>query len=314
MSKRDETLYEKLQDIYASIDEPDGLEGIGAHLSILSEEQQVVQHTKSGRWTAAQAWYEMELAKNPGDDHTQLKLLDCLRETGQYAPLLRYAQNFLQQTQAVTSPNASDKILSLALEGQWMTADLQGLKLQLQGIDDINPTSKFNLGLSNLLIATADGGEESFLNQLSTLRTSIVGTMTASGTNTLQACHPELGKLHALYEIEALNSKGQEEISRFVEASPKRLDALGSYMTDKQYLLGLRRAAMSARRDKFEQSDIGSNWLNAARLARKAGNTHSAYNAVLQAYACGEKGAKLEEARLLWSDGHQRQAIQALET
>ncbi|KAI7639478.1 hypothetical protein KC322_g20907, partial [Hortaea werneckii] len=32
MSKRDESLYEKLQDIYASIDEPDGLEGIGAHL------------------------------------------------------------------------------------------------------------------------------------------------------------------------------------------------------------------------------------------------------------------------------------------
>ncbi|GAB1729612.1 hypothetical protein NU195Hw_Modified_171t1 [Hortaea werneckii] len=314
MSKRDESLYEKLQDIYASIDEPDGLEGIGAHLSILSEEQQVVQHTKSGRWTAAQAWYEMELAKNPGDDNTQLRLLDCLRETGQYAPLLRYAQNFLQQEQAAKLPSASDKILSLALEGQWMTADLQGLKLQLEGMEDSNPTSKFNLGLSNLLIATADGGDDSFSSQLSTLRTAIVGTMTTSGTNTLQACHPELGKLHALYEIEALNSKGQEDISRFVEASPKRLDALGSYMTDKQYLLGLRRAAMSARRDKFEQSDIGSNWLNAARLARKAGNTHSAYNAVLQAYACGEKGAKLEEARLLWSDGHQRQAIQALET
>ncbi|KAK3065260.1 serine/threonine-protein kinase M1, partial [Teratosphaeriaceae sp. CCFEE 6253] len=49
------------------------------------------------------------------------------------------------------------------------------------------------------------------------------------------------------------------------------------------------------------------------RLARKAGNTHSAYNAVLEAFACGDRAAKLEEARLLWHDGHQRQAVQALQ-
>lgn len=49
----DEILYNKLQDIYGQIDEPDGLEGISAHLRFLSDEQQAIQHAKAGRWSAS---------------------------------------------------------------------------------------------------------------------------------------------------------------------------------------------------------------------------------------------------------------------
>ncbi|TKA23330.1 hypothetical protein B0A50_07538 [Salinomyces thailandicus] len=309
-------LYEKLQDIYASIDEPDGLEGIGAHLSILTEEQKVKQHAKSGRWVAAQAWYESRLADDARDEEAQGALLDCLRETGQYAALLRYAQTFLQPSPisgVATSPQSS-KVLSLAIEGQWMTGDLAGLRSLVGSKDEPNVALDFDVGLGKLLISVADQDYESFSDQISVLRTAIASSMTVTGTSSLQACHGELKKLHALYEIEALNSRGQEDIAHFLEVSPKRLDALGSYITDKQYILALRRAAMRAREDTFTKDDLGSSWLTAARLARKAGNMHSAYNAVLQAFACGDQSTKLEEARLLWHDGHQRQAIQTLQT
>lgn len=313
MSQQAEELYGRLQTIYASIDDPDGLEGIGAHLSFLTEEQQVIQHTKAGRWTAAQAWYELRLAEEPDDADAQISLLNCLRETGQYAPLLRYAQTFLHGEAGNGAGHETTQIQSMAIEAQWMMGDVEGCVLRAGG-GKPTETQESDIGVGRLLAATAAGDDRSLLAQLSHLRTSIARGMTETGTSSLQACHAELRQLHALYEIEAINGSEAQQNTRFFETSSKRLDALGSYTADKQYVVGLRRAIMSTRDDKYEAREVGSLWLSAARLARKAGNTHSAYNAVLQAYACGDVAAKLEEARLLWHDGHQRQAIQSLET
>ena len=73
-----------LQYIYTQIDEPDGLEGLSAQLSILDFNQQILSHRKAGRWTAAQTWYENRLAKEPGNIDVQIDLLTCLRESGQH--------------------------------------------------------------------------------------------------------------------------------------------------------------------------------------------------------------------------------------
>lgn len=77
-------LYETLQHIYAQIDEPDGIEGISAHLKIYTIDQQIIEHRNAGRWTAAQSWYEMQLCAKPNDTELQSNLLSCLRESGQY--------------------------------------------------------------------------------------------------------------------------------------------------------------------------------------------------------------------------------------
>lgn len=79
-----ETLYERLQDIYTQIDEPDGIEGISAHLQVLDIDQQILEHRKAGRWTTAQSWYELQLAENPEDVEVQVNLLTCLKESGQH--------------------------------------------------------------------------------------------------------------------------------------------------------------------------------------------------------------------------------------
>jgi serine/threonine-protein kinase ATR len=79
-----DTLFQHLQYIYAQIDEPDSIEGISAHLHVLDPDQQVLEHRKAGRWTAAQSWYELALAEKPGDPEVQIDLLTCLKESGQY--------------------------------------------------------------------------------------------------------------------------------------------------------------------------------------------------------------------------------------
>lgn len=77
-------LLEQLQDIYANIDEPDGLEGISAHMHALDINQQILSHKKAGRWTAAQTWYEIQLAEKPDDVNVHLELLHCLKQAGQH--------------------------------------------------------------------------------------------------------------------------------------------------------------------------------------------------------------------------------------
>ena len=77
-------LLQRLQFIYAQIEEPDSLEGISAHLQVLNTEQQILEHQKAGRWTAAQSWFELSLAEKPNDAEIQLNLLTCLKESGQY--------------------------------------------------------------------------------------------------------------------------------------------------------------------------------------------------------------------------------------
>ena len=79
-----EPLYERLQQIYTQIDEPDGIEGISSHLQVLNIDQQILEHRKAGRWTAAQSWYELLLSERPRDTDVQYNLLTCLKESGQH--------------------------------------------------------------------------------------------------------------------------------------------------------------------------------------------------------------------------------------
>ena len=79
-----EPLYERLQEIYTQIDEPDGIEGISVHLHVLNIDQQILEHRKAGRWTAAQSWYELLLTKKPNDLDVQYNLLTSLKESGQH--------------------------------------------------------------------------------------------------------------------------------------------------------------------------------------------------------------------------------------
>lgn len=82
-TKEDSSQLQRLQEIYAQIDEPDGIEGISAHLN-LDIDQQILAHQKNGRWAAAQSWYEIKLSEDPADVETQINLLQCLKESGQH--------------------------------------------------------------------------------------------------------------------------------------------------------------------------------------------------------------------------------------
>lgn len=92
-----EVLYDTLWRIYAQIDDPDSLEGLSSHMQVLNPDQEVLEHRRAGRWTAAQSWYEIKLSENPIDLQARIDLMDCLKETCQYglSPLYSIFSGYL---------------------------------------------------------------------------------------------------------------------------------------------------------------------------------------------------------------------------
>ncbi|ORY67260.1 uncharacterized protein BCR38DRAFT_153630 [Pseudomassariella vexata] len=304
-------LLQRLQDIYTQIDEPDGLEGISAHLHVLDINQQILSHRKAGRWAAAQTWYEVKHAEDPDNVDVQIDLLTCLKESGQHDVLLNYVEGIEKHT-AVTTIN---RIVPYAVEASWATNRWQTMQKFISKYQG-DRAENFNVCIAQALLHLQKGYTQAFFEDMKTLRGRVASSMTFSATSSLHTCHEPMLQCHVLTDLEliaGINGDSGQHPQETLKTLNRRLEVLGSYVNDKQYVLGIRRAAMELMRPRFNNLDISSLWLASARLARKANSTHQSFNAILHASQLGDDSATIENARLLWKDGHNRKAIQTLQ-
>ncbi|KAJ5543050.1 hypothetical protein N7535_005479 [Penicillium sp. DV-2018c] len=301
-----EPLYQRLQDIYSQIDEPDGIEGISSHLSALDIDQQILEHRKAGRWATAQSWYELQLEKEPDNVDAQWNLVTCLKESGQQDAILTRFEVLKE------SESAASRFLPFAVEASWIMGRWDKLEGYL-GLCAKQGTDEFNVGIGSALDALRQKQDRAFTDKINELRLSVARSLTTNTVASLQSCHDDMLRLHALAEVEAI-AKAQPNQSHWglLGALDRRLDVLGGYLSDKQYLLGLRRATMELT-GNFADSDISAAWLTSARLSRKGNFSSQAYHSMLNAARLKDRSASIEHARLLWKDGHHRKAIQTLE-
>jgi serine/threonine-protein kinase ATR len=78
------TCYEHLHEMYAALDEPDGMEGVSTLIVSPSLEHQIREHESTGRWTSAQSCWEVRLQQSPEMLEHHIGLLRCLRNLGHY--------------------------------------------------------------------------------------------------------------------------------------------------------------------------------------------------------------------------------------
>lgn len=251
-------LLERLQEIYANIDEPDGLEGISSHLPALDITQQILSHKKAGRWSAAKTWYEMELAEQPNNVETQVELLNCLKQAGQHGEnqstksIIHRKTNptadvLLNVVEGLHSNPANDaKIMPFAVEAAWVTGRWEMLAKFTDRFEG-SSIQDFNMSLASLfksLHRKANAGDVSTVIQQ--MRDKIATSMTTSSTGSLQAAHENLLKCHILTDLDILvhMPSGETQHKKTLSLLDGRLEIIGAYYPDKQYLLGIRRAAM----------------------------------------------------------------------
>ncbi|KAJ5681529.1 uncharacterized protein N7477_001469 [Penicillium maclennaniae] len=303
-----EPLYQRLQDIYSQIDEPDGIEGISSHLSALNIDQQVLEHRKAGRWATAQSWYELQLEKEPDNIDAQWNLVTCLKESGQQDAILTRFEVIKD------NESAASRFLPFAVEASWITGRWDKLEGYLE-LSAKQGAGDFNVGIGAALNILRQNKAEKTIQIINGLRLNVAKSLTANSVASLQTCHDDMLRLHALADMESIANAGAVGSNPSLDllgALDRRLDVLGGYLADKQYLLGLRRAAMELA-GNFANSDIASAWLTSAHLSRKGNFTSQAYHSMLNAALLKDRSATIEHAKLLWKDGHHRKAIQTLE-
>jgi len=136
--------------------------------------------------------------------------------------------------------------LPFAAEAAWVTGKWDHLKVHLDKYQNAAP-GDFNVGVGRALLALEDDDSERFLEALHVLRQDTAKSLTKSNTISLQTCHDAMLKLHAITEIELLSGQAPGSMpdkSTMMPTLDQRLGVMGAFLSDKQYLLGIRRAAM----------------------------------------------------------------------
>jgi serine/threonine-protein kinase ATR len=218
----------------------------------------------------------------------------------------------------VAAPDSINTALPFAAEASWITGKWDVLQRLIE-IEPATNSQDFNVGLGKAFLAVRRNDPEEFGSIISGLRASVSQGLSPSSTSSLSNAHTQLIRLHALYEMEILSPFAkQPSYDRNVPTTLNcRLDILGSLTDDKQYILGIRRAALDLASPMLDREEIdaacASAWLTTSRLARKANQINIAYDAVLRATVLNDEAATIEHSRLLWKDGHHRKAIQNLQ-
>lgn len=144
---------------------------------------------------------------------------------------------------------------SYAAEASWSLGDFGALQKLLSEVPEY-ALDGFNIGVGRALIAIRNDDRDALSTTMSSLREEIVRSFSPATTASFKAYHEQLLRLHALYEIEKIagpSSPPENYKETVLDMLDSRLRILGALTADKQYLLGIRRAAMSLSRYLMQQ-------------------------------------------------------------
>jgi serine/threonine-protein kinase ATR len=149
------------------------------------------------------------------------------------------------------SQSAVNRIVPFAVEASWATGRWSTLQKYLGAYTGGEVSDVFNLGVASALLCLHGSDDVGFRSQINLLREKIGATLSYSTTTSLQASHEARLHCHVLSELELIAGapeRPDEESNHhdLMIALERRLEVIGAFVGDKQYLLGIRRAAMEA--------------------------------------------------------------------
>lgn len=153
--------------------------------------------------------------------------------------LLKYVEGLHEPSMAIP------KLLPYAAEASWVTGKWDVMNKYLKTMPfDIE--GDFNIAVGHLLDDLRRGDKPGFINTIAGLRESMARRLSGPTTDSIHACHDSMLRLHVITDIEMIAGTGEGQQGRVevLESLSRRLEVIGAHPSDKQYLLGIRRAAM----------------------------------------------------------------------
>lgn len=308
--------FESLHEIYAELDEPDGMEGVSAYVVSPTLDLQIREHESTGRWTAAQSCWEVRLQQSPEDPKLQVGLLKCLQNLGHYDTIRTHVRGVISN---VEGSEMQKELVPFQVEAAWTIGDW----------NTVQQAANKNLSamppIAEVLLAIRNGSNIS--EAIVRARRRIGSTITAQEYS---RAYDAILQLHMLREAEMIHVAdrlihGQSDSRRnagaiarrqtdeLIATLAERFDmALPSFRVQEE-ILNKRRAAFSLMETHRLRSEQGQAWIQSAKIARKSGYEQTAYSAALQAHETNAPFAFIQAAKLIHQHGDILKALRELE-
>ncbi|WFD02134.1 non-specific serine/threonine protein kinase [Malassezia obtusa] len=296
-------LYETMHEIYAHLDDPDGMEGISTCVLAPSLQHQIREHESTGRWTDAQSCWEVELQQRPDDARLHLGLLRCLRSLGHYDTLRTHIRGVLS-----VHPDWQPQLAPLQIEGACLLADWDAVRTLAARSHDVP-----ELAMARALLAMRENDAPQFERAVHDARRELGRPLLGAGRVAYAHVYDALTHLHMLHELTLVfHARGDERAALDRSLGARFRATLPSFRT-REPLLSVRRSAFLASAARAPpQPAIGDAWILTAKTARRAGHAQTAYSAVLQALQSGAPYAFVQKAKLLAHSDQVQAALQEL--
>ncbi|WVO13494.1 hypothetical protein L204_101114 [Cryptococcus depauperatus] len=296
-----QTYYERLHQIYAELDEPDGMEGVSAYVISPSLEHQIREHESTGRWTSAQSCWEVRLQQSPDDVTLHVGLLKYTLRTHIRGVISR-------------RPDWSTELAPFAAEAAWIIGDWDTVR---QVGFDCPP-------IGQALLALHENGD--LASVLAHVRRDIGSGITGKGYSSM---YESLLQLHLTHEVSMIykaklviettprginrNRVIQEAVRRLNESLDARFHTTSPAFRTREAILSIRRTAYGLMNTPSLNSEIGDAWILSSKIARKAGYEQTAYSATLQSKEADAPFAFVQQAKLRRAQGSVFKALTDLE-
>lgn len=308
--------YDKMHELYANLDEPDGMNGISSMVLSPTLEHQIREHESTGRWTSAQSCWEVSLQQNPDNLNSQIGLLRCLRNLGHYDTLRTHLVGIIGR-----NPHWGATLEPFRLEGAWNARDWDTVEEIVSSSQSHSP----ELSTGKLLLALRSQDDKKIDDALSLARLEFGQPIGAAGYQSYRRTYYASVNLHLVEEMAMISRftksllrsrrSGQtDKLARLSAVLEDRYDSvLPSYRT-LEPILSLRRTAF----DLLNQDSaainalVGRYWLASSKIARKAGHFQAAYSSLLQGRERGAPYYFIQGCKLLYSSGESIRALQEL--
>ncbi|KAL1743103.1 hypothetical protein HDZ31DRAFT_83646 [Schizophyllum fasciatum] len=306
--------YERLHELYAHLDEPDGMEGVSTLILAPSLEHQIREHESTGRWTSAQSCWEVRLQQSPDNISFHLGLLRCLRNLGHYDTLRTHVRGVL-----VRHPDWEPALAGYAVESAWMVG----------AWDDVATLAGRTAGdspqmlIANVMLAMRVDDTSSVNEALEAARAALGRTVVAAGVSGYRRAYEATLDLHMTHELELIyrtyaekdSARRRQLMTNLMQELSNRVESTLPAFRVREPILSIRRAAfsMNSHPDTTAVDQIGRLWLSSAKIARRAGQWQTAYSALLQAQQSKAPYSFVESAKYVKATGEPLRALQDLE-
>ncbi|QRV72397.1 phosphatidylinositol 3- and 4-kinase [Ceratobasidium sp. AG-Ba] len=311
-------LYERLHEIYASLDEPDGMEGASKMIISPSLEQQIRGHEMTGRWTSAQSCWEIKLQQQPDSLEPHVGLLRCLRNLGHNDTMMTHIHGVLSK-----HPTWEPYLADFFVEGAWKLGNWD----VVERITANPQRQSSEIALARLLLKARQENEDEFKLALSSARNILGGTITSNGPNSYRRSYDAVLHLHLAREIESIHSAatyiselpGLEEHERSRIVLKTLTQSLDNRFKSTLPTFRVQEPVLSMRRTTFDlltltnlKHEVGRAWLTSSKIAIKASHYQTAYSSILQAQQNGMAFSFLQGCKLTKTLGEPLRALQDL--